>query len=76
MATPHVTGIAALLAAHEPALGPAEIKQRIIATAQPVPSLLGKVAASGRANAYNALANLPRVDPTAAVDSACRKREA
>ncbi|HEV8485500.1 MAG TPA: S8 family peptidase [Blastocatellia bacterium] len=57
MATPHVTGIAALLAARYPALVPAEIKQRIIATVQPLPGLVGKVNASGRVNAYNALSN-------------------
>ena len=57
MATPHVTGIAALLAARYPALVPAEIKQRIMATVQPLPGLVGKIAASGRVNAYNALAN-------------------
>src|SRR6185503_7987393 len=57
MATPHVTGIAALLAARYPALVPAEIKQRIIATVQPLPGLVGKVTASGRVNAYNALSN-------------------
>jgi subtilisin family serine protease len=58
-AAPHITGIAALLAAHEPALTPAQIKRRIIDTAEPAPSLAGKVEASGRANAYNALRNLP-----------------
>jgi subtilisin family serine protease len=55
MAAPHVTGIAALLAAFESSLTPAQIKQRIVATAQPLPSMVGKVAAGGRANAYNAL---------------------
>jgi subtilisin family serine protease len=57
MATPHVTGIAALLAARFPALVPAEIRQRIIATVEPLPGLAGKVTASGRVNAYNALTN-------------------
>jgi subtilisin family serine protease len=57
MATPHVTGIAALLAARYPALVPAEMRQRIIATVQPLPGLVGKENASGRVNAYNALSN-------------------
>lgn len=57
MATPHVSGIAALIAAREPRLTAADIKVRIIATAEPVPSLAGKVVAAGRANAYNALRN-------------------
>lgn len=56
-AAPHVTGIAALLASREPALTPAQMKQRIISTAEPILPLASKVAGSGRANAYNALAN-------------------
>ena len=56
-AAPHVTGIAALLAAKEPELTPAQIKTRIMDTSEPILPLAGKVKASGRANAYNALAN-------------------
>ena len=58
-AAPHVTGIAALIAAYDPALTPAQIKTRIIETAEPIPALTGKVRAAGRANAYNALRNIP-----------------
>ncbi len=54
---PHVTGIAALLAAREPALTPAQIKQRIIATAEPLLPLASKIKSAGRANAFNALTN-------------------
>ena len=57
MATPHVTGIAALLAARYPSMVPAEIRQRIITTVQPLPGLVGRVSAAGRVNAYNALTN-------------------
>ncbi|MBI3649691.1 MAG: S8 family serine peptidase [Acidobacteria bacterium] len=56
-AAPYVTGIAALLAAREPSLTAAQIKQRIIATAEPILPLASKVTSAGRANAYNALAN-------------------
>jgi subtilisin family serine protease len=56
-AAPYVTGIAALLAVREPSLTAAQIKQRIISTAEPLLPLASKVAASGRANAYNALTN-------------------
>lgn len=56
-AAPYVTGIAALLAVHEPSLTAAQIKQRIISTAEPLLPLASKVSASGRANAYNALTN-------------------
>ncbi|HYL99809.1 MAG TPA: S8 family peptidase [Blastocatellia bacterium] len=57
MATPHVTGVAALLAATEPALGPADVKQRIISTAVPLISLAAKVQGSARLDAFNALTN-------------------
>src|SRR5262249_3047927 len=57
MATPHVAGIAVLLAAHEPALTPAQIVQRIIATSKPVLTLASKAVGSGRADAFNALTN-------------------
>ncbi len=55
MSTPHVSGIAALLASYIPSLTPAQIKQRIIRTAVPVLSVASKTVASGRANAFNAL---------------------
>ncbi len=58
MATPHVSGIAALLAAHEPNLTNLELKNRIIATAKPLPSLRGKVRSGGMANAFTALTNV------------------
>jgi subtilisin family serine protease len=57
MATPHVSGIAALLAANEPALTGLQLKERIMATAKPVPGLRGKVRTMGIANAYSALTN-------------------
>ena len=57
MSTPYVSGIAVLLWAHEPNLTPAEVKQRIIDTSEPIPSLVSLVARSGRASAYNALTN-------------------
>ncbi|HSQ19039.1 MAG TPA: S8 family peptidase, partial [Blastocatellia bacterium] len=55
MAVPHVTGIIALLASHEPSLSAAAAKQRLIQTAQPIAALASKAVSSGRANAYNAL---------------------
>lgn len=56
MATPHVSGIAVLLASHEPQLTNVEMKQRIIATSKPVPGLRGK-ARGGMVNAYAMLTN-------------------
>jgi hypothetical protein len=68
-AAPHVTGIAALVAAKEPGLTPEQIKTRIIETAEPILPLAGKVKASGRANAYNAVANrIAAVPPLGATE--------
>ncbi len=41
MATPHVSGAAALLKAQNPTLGPVELKQAIMSTAEPVAALSG-----------------------------------
>ncbi|WP_413559227.1 S8 family serine peptidase [Bdellovibrio sp. HCB209] len=57
MATPHVSGIAALLLSNEPGLTGLQIKERIMATAKPIPGLRGKVRTMGIANAYSALTN-------------------
>ncbi len=64
MATPHVSGIAALLASAEPDLKDTEIKERIIATAKPNGAWRNKVSSNGMANAYYALTNIiPPPDP-------------
>ena len=57
MAAPHVTGIAALLWSTDASLTPAQVKQRIISTAQPITALASKIVSSGRASAINALTN-------------------
>jgi subtilisin family serine protease len=57
MAAPHVTGVAALLAAAKPDISVAEIRAAILGGATPVASLAGKVA-GGRLNAWGALAAL------------------
>jgi subtilisin family serine protease len=63
VATPHVSGIAALVFSRQPSLTPAQTRQRIVSTADPVPSLISMVASSGRANAYNAVTNTPQQAP-------------
>lgn len=65
MATPHVSGISALLLAAHPEWDYAEIKKRLIATSDPVSSLRTRVQAKGRVNAYNALHGIvpPSQDP-------------
>jgi subtilisin family serine protease len=57
MATPHVSGVAALLVAHEARLNNIEIKNRLIATAKGYPQLRSKVKSGGVVNAYNSLTN-------------------
>lgn len=51
MATPHVTGAAALYAARNPGASAAQIKNVILSTATPTASVNGKVATNGRLNA-------------------------
>lgn len=62
MAAPHVSGMAVLLLSNEPNITHLEMKERIIATAQPVEGLRGRSRA-GMANAYTMLTNtLPPPD--------------
>lgn len=58
MATPHVSGMAALLLSHEPTLTAQQMKERIITTALPTAGTRGKVQ-SGLVNAYAMLTNTP-----------------
>ncbi len=51
MATPHVSGAAALYAASNPTASAATIKNAIMSTAVPTPSLTGKCVSNGRLNA-------------------------
>lgn len=57
MATPHVSGVAVLLAANEPNLTNVELKERIISSARPLSTIKNKVKSGGLANAYLALTN-------------------
>jgi hypothetical protein len=61
MATAHVSGIAVLMVAHDSALTPAQIKRRIISTAEPIAGLSTCCVGVGRAHAFNALTNTVRV---------------
>ncbi len=63
MATPHVSGMAALLLSHEPGITGLQMKERIIATSRPIAGIRGKVKA-GFVNAYAMLTNTtPQPDP-------------
>jgi hypothetical protein len=56
MATPHVSGAAALLVAKSPGMTPAQMKQALLGGAELLPGLAGKVSSGGRLNAARALA--------------------
>lgn len=63
MATPHVSGLAVLLASNEPNITNIQMKERIISTSRPLASLRGK-AKGGLVNGYAMLTNtIPEPDP-------------
>lgn len=55
MATPYVSGVAALVLSKEPDLKVAKLKDRILSSAVAVDSLKGKISTGGRLNAERAL---------------------
>jgi subtilisin family serine protease len=55
MASPHVAGAAALLLAANPQANVQALKDALLQTVDPVPSLSGKVGTGGRLNVFNAL---------------------
>ncbi len=55
MATPHVSGVAALLLSEFPGLSAQDVKERILETVDPIPALEGITVSEGRLNAFNAL---------------------
>lgn len=57
MATPHVTGAAALLCAEEPDLTHLEIKERLLCRAKPIADLENKCVSGGVVNVMNAIAD-------------------
>lgn len=72
MATPHVTGAAALIWAREPNLTYAEVKNRILSSVDSLADLQGKTLTGGRLNVFAALnaANVSELSPHAATNSA------
>ncbi|MEA2268321.1 MAG: thermitase [Solirubrobacteraceae bacterium] len=68
MATPHVAGAAVLALAANPRLSTAELRDALLSSADPVPSLAGRVATGARLNAAVAVAvatGAPRPRPQA-----------
>lgn len=66
MATPHVAGAAALIAAYSPVLTAAQIKQRILDNTDRSPTLSGKTVSGGRLNLYKGLSGAVPLEPPAA----------
>ncbi|ATH07288.1 hypothetical protein BIY24_04855 [Halobacteriovorax marinus] len=57
MATPHVSGAIGLLIAQNGRMDVEELRNRLMATSEPLSSLRGKTINAGRLNAYNLLTN-------------------
>jgi subtilisin family serine protease len=57
MATPVVSGVAALIVAENPRLSVEQLKKRVLASADPIVALNGKVTTGGRINAAKAVSN-------------------
>jgi subtilisin family serine protease len=55
MATPVISGVAALIVAHNPNISVDQLREKILASVDPLDSLKGKVATGGRINAAKAL---------------------
>jgi len=67
MASPHVTGTAALLLAFNNDLTAAELKDAILENVDEIPELNGKVSTGGRLNVYNALGSIEPGDDDGAI---------
>ena len=59
MAAPHVTGTAALMWADTPGAPVAEIRQRLLANVDALPSLAGRTVTGGRVNAAKGVGSAP-----------------
>jgi hypothetical protein len=63
MATPHVTGTAALLFSLKPSASVGEVRQALLTSVDPLPALAGKTTSGGRLDAGAAVALLDTVAP-------------
>jgi len=63
MATPHVSGVAALVLGFAPGVGAESLRRRLLDEAEPIAALEGKVAVAGRLNAFECLSGADAVRP-------------
>ena len=70
MATPHVSGVAALMRALVPDMGVVELRQLLFESVEPVASLGGITATGGRLDAFQALSGIDGTPPAAVGDLA------
>jgi subtilisin family serine protease len=57
MATPYVSGVAALVVANQPNISMGDLKARLLKSVDKLDSLKGKIVTGGRVNAAKALGN-------------------
>ncbi|WP_419797205.1 MAG: S8 family peptidase [Terasakiella sp.] len=76
MASPIVSGAAALLLAHQPTLTNLQIKETLMNSVDPIPGLANKVASGGRLNLQKALMKQSTRQPSRAPKPAQEKQKA
>ena len=69
MATPHVSGVAALALAVDPSLTVAQLKGRLLDHVDPISGLASRTVSGGRLNAATVVNSLVVADPTVAISS-------
>ncbi len=70
MATPHVTGVVALVQSLHPTWTYQQVKQQILSTARPIPALAGIAVSGGVLNAFAAVGGAPvNTAPTVTISS-------
>jgi len=74
MATPHVSGLAALLLADDPGLSAIQVKERILNGVEVKSGLAGMILTGGRINAYNSIRNVPATPSSLSAAAASSSR--
>jgi subtilisin family serine protease len=74
MATPHVSGVAALIRSRYPTIGVGGVREAILRGTDPKPALAGKLSTAGRLNARRALDLAPSLLPRLELTGPARQR--